>query len=102
MYTIRKNSLAALIVLLVPVLVSLHAAEAITDAQPAAPASLRLTLPPTVYAVPGVEMSLYFANVILAAPAEEFSFAVTCDVGETDAQRWKLNATAELDRKSVV
>lgn len=95
MYTIRRNSLAALIVLLVPVLTTLHAAETTPDAQPAAPASLRLTLPPTIYAVPGVEMSLYFANVILAGPTEEFSFAVTCDVGETDASRWKLNPTAK-------
>ena len=45
--------------------------------------------------MPGVETSLYFANAILAAPTAEFSFAVTCDVGETDANRWKLNATAQ-------
>lgn len=95
MCAIRRNRVAALILLLVPALASLHAAETTIEAQPATPASLRLTLPPTVYAVPGVEMSLYFANVILAPPTEEFSFAVTCDIGETDANRWKLNPTAK-------
>ena len=93
MNKITRHTLAALTALLVASLAAVHAAETITEPQPAAPASLRLTLPPTIYAVPGVDMSLYFANAILAGPTEEFSFAVTCDVGETDATRWKLNAT---------
>jgi len=95
MNRISRYNLAALITLLVASLAAVNAAEKTSEPEPAAPASLRLTLPPTVYAVPGVEVNLYFANVILAPPTEEFSFAVTCDVGETDAQRWKLNATAK-------
>ena len=95
MSTIRSNCLAALFVLLVPVLTTLHAAETITEPEHATSDYARLTLPTAICAVPGVETSLYFANAILAAPTAEFSFAVTCDVGETDANRWKLNATAQ-------
>jgi len=94
MSAIRRDYLAALFVLLVPVLTTLHAAETVTEPEHASSDFARLTLPTTIYAVPGVETSLYFANAILAAPTAEFSFAVTCDVGETDANRWKLNATA--------
>jgi hypothetical protein len=95
MSTIRRDYLAALFVLLVPVLTTLHAAETVTEPEHASSDFARLTVPTTIYAVPGVETSLYFANAILAAPTAEFSFAVTCDVGETDANRWKLNATAQ-------
>ncbi|MBI3881454.1 MAG: SGNH/GDSL hydrolase family protein [Verrucomicrobia bacterium] len=61
----------------------------------AANAPLRLTLPPTIYAVPGVEMSLYFSNAVLAAATDRLSFSVTCAVGQSDSVRWKLNATAK-------
>jgi lysophospholipase L1-like esterase len=88
-----RRTLTALTALLVTSLAALHAAD--VEAQRTAAAPPRLTLPPTIYAVPGVEMNLYFANVVLAAPTEELSFAVTCDVGDTDANRWKINATAK-------
>lgn len=55
---------------------------------------LRLTLPPTVYAVPGVPMNLHFANVVLAAPEAVPSFAVECGVGLSLSNRWTLTATA--------
>ena len=76
-----RHTLAVLTALLVAPLVAVRAAETIAEPGRAAPASLRLTLPPTIYAVPGVEMNLYFANAILAAPTEEYSFTATCDVG---------------------
>jgi lysophospholipase L1-like esterase len=87
--------LAALAALLVTPPAALHAAATTAESQRAATAPLRLTLPPAIYAVPGVEMSVYFSNAILAEATEHFSFAVTCDVGETDPSRWKLNATAQ-------
>lgn len=95
MKRIERQILLTLFVLLATLPAAPHAAE--TNAEPvqAATAPLRLTLPPAIYAVPGVEMSLYFANAILATPAEEFSFAVTCDVGQADAKRWKIIATAK-------
>ena len=55
----------------------------------------RLTLPPVIYAVPGVEMSLYFSNAVLAATNEALSFSENCAVGKGDSRRWKLNTTAK-------
>lgn len=57
--------------------------------------SLRLTLPPAIYAAPGVEMSVHFANTVLLAPGEEESitFRCECPVGRVDDWRWRLNAT---------
>lgn len=62
MSAIRRDYLAALFVLLVPVLTTLHAAETVTEPEHASSDFARLTLPTTIYAVPGVETSLYFAN----------------------------------------
>lgn len=52
----------------------------------------RLTLPPAVYAVPGVEMSLYFDNTVLVAPEQKVSFEVECALGTVEARRWTLKA----------
>ncbi|NLF70902.1 MAG: hypothetical protein GX575_17865 [Candidatus Anammoximicrobium sp.] len=90
-----RHALAALALLGAALLTPLPAAETDAAAEPATPAALRLTLPPTLYAVPGVEMNLYFANAVLAPATDELSFAVACEIGETDADRWKLNATAQ-------
>ncbi|MBL9142575.1 MAG: hypothetical protein JNM99_02735 [Verrucomicrobiaceae bacterium] len=54
--------------------------------------SLRLTLPPVCYAVPGVPMSLYFDNAVLTEQPESYRFEVSCDVGATEANRWTLTA----------
>ncbi len=63
-------------------------------ADAAQPRPYRLTLPPTIYAVPGVEMSLYFDNTVLVAPDQKVSFEVDCPLGSVDARRWKLTAEA--------
>ncbi|MEQ2005439.1 MAG: SGNH/GDSL hydrolase family protein [Limisphaerales bacterium] len=52
---------------------------------------LRLTLPPAIYAVPGVEMNLHFANTVLASNAP--TFAARCDLGRSLSNRWTLTAT---------
>ncbi|MFA6546238.1 MAG: SGNH/GDSL hydrolase family protein [Limisphaerales bacterium] len=54
---------------------------------------LRLTLPPTIYAVPGVPMNLHFANVVLATPDEAPAFNIECGIGKTLAKHWTLTAT---------
>ncbi|MFT5465088.1 MAG: lysophospholipase L1-like esterase [Verrucomicrobiales bacterium] len=56
---------------------------------------LRLTLPPAIYATPGVEMNLYFANVVLVEREREgdLEFSVKCEVGKSDKARWQLLAT---------
>lgn len=55
----------------------------------------RLTLPPVVYAMPGVEMSLYFENTVLVAEGQKVTFEVECALGTTEARRWTLNATEQ-------
>lgn len=65
---------------------------------------LRLTLPPTIYATPGVEMNLYFANTVLVEPGKEgeFKFTVDCEIGESDDERWSLTATpAEIGSHQI-
>jgi lysophospholipase L1-like esterase len=51
---------------------------------------LQLTLPPAIYAVPGVPMSLYFDNIVLTEKPEEYRFEVKCDVGVSEARRWTI------------
>ncbi len=52
--------------------------------------SLRLTLPPAWYGVPGVPMSLYYDNVVLTETPENYRFEVTCDIGKSEAKRWTV------------
>jgi lysophospholipase L1-like esterase len=55
----------------------------------------RLTLPPTVYAIPGVEMNLYFANTVLVAEGQKVAFEVECPLGKVEEHRWTLNAVEQ-------
>lgn len=57
-----------------------------------AEASVRLTLPPRIYAVPGVEMNVFFGNTILAEPGRKVSFECECPIGEVKKDRWTLVA----------
>lgn len=52
--------------------------------------SLQLTLPPVVYAVPGVPLSIYLDNIVLTEHPEEFRFEVQCDAGSVEATRWTI------------
>lgn len=56
----------------------------------AAEAPLHLTLPPAVYAVPGVPMSIYFDNIVLTEHPENLRFEVRCDAGKVEAARWTI------------
>ncbi|MCA9039270.1 MAG: hypothetical protein KDA65_02870 [Planctomycetaceae bacterium] len=49
---------------------------------------IQLTLPPAIYTVPNSEMSLYFQNSVLYEPASDLKFAVFCDIGHQQADRW--------------
>ena len=71
-------------------------------AEDAKVSALRLTLPPVVYAVPGVEMSIYFDNVILAPSTTALSFTVECDVGQSDKNRWTVKAHGWIDVLSPI
>jgi len=65
--------------------VVLSAATCLADG---AAGPLRLTLPPEVYAVPGVEMAVYYDNVVLTETPDAYRFEPTCDVGAAEKRRW--------------
>jgi lysophospholipase L1-like esterase len=67
--------------------------SAVAEEGPGGP--LRLTLPPEFYAVPGVETSLYYDNVVLTETPEAYRFAVTCDLGASEERRWTVTPAAE-------
>lgn len=54
------------------------------------PTSLRLTLPPVVYATPGVAMSIYHDNVVLTQTPGAYRFEFHCPIGESEADRWTV------------
>ena len=56
---------------------------------------LRLTLPVEFYAVVGVEMNVYFDNIVLTETPDDYRFEFVCDVGQTDERRWRLTATEQ-------
>jgi len=57
-------------------------------------AALRLTLPPVVYAVPGVETGVYFDNLILSPDSAAYRFRVGGRRGTADAARWTFTPSA--------
>ena len=63
---------------------------------------LRLTLPAEMYAVVGVEMNVYFDNVVLTQTPEKFSFEFGCDVGSVEVRRWRcLPETRDVGRHKL-
>jgi len=49
---------------------------------------LRWILPADLYAVPGVEMNVYFDNIILHPRSETLLCDVDCDLGTQQSERW--------------
>ena len=56
---------------------------------------LRFVLPKDLYAVPGVEMNVYFDNIVLATHSDRLLFDVDCDLGVQQTERWTCLPTAE-------
>lgn len=52
------------------------------------PASIRLAMPPAIYATPGVEANLYVDNVVLVVNAANYVFDVNCEKGIQQSERW--------------
>ena len=52
--------------------------------------TLHLTLPPTFYAVPGVEMNIYYDNIVLTETPEKYHFTVKGGIGKSEERRWTV------------
>lgn len=78
--------------LLIPVIVSvLLTRPGIASADDVAEADmLHLTLPPHIYAVPGLESSVYFDNVVLTQTPDAYRFEVDCAIGTSEDRRWTV------------
>ena len=50
--------------------------------------TVKLQLPPAIYAVPGVESCIYFDNVVRVINPANYVFDVTCSKGRNDQKRW--------------
>jgi len=59
-----------------------------TDTSKPFPGAIRLLLPPRIYAVPGIEMNVYFDNVCLVLNPANYVFDVTCPKGIQQVERW--------------
>jgi len=59
------------------------------------PGPVRLLLPPRIYAVPGIEMNVYFDNVSLMLNPGNYAFGVTCAKGKQQVERWTFVPTEQ-------
>ncbi|MBQ9337318.1 MAG: SGNH/GDSL hydrolase family protein [Lentisphaeria bacterium] len=75
------KSLSALLVLLAG---TLAAAE-----------DVKLLVPEKIYAVPGVEMNVYFNNIVTVVNPANYVFDVDCPKGRNDLKRWRFTPTKE-------
>ena len=53
---------------------------------------IQLTLPPAVYAVPGIEIGIYYDNIVLDKKSKELRFKFECRIGRQEERRWILIA----------
>jgi lysophospholipase L1-like esterase len=76
-------------------------APAVGEAPPAAAvtaadaAAIELTLPPVLYAVPGLETNIYFENTVLVINPANLAFDVTCAKGMQHHERWTFTPKPE-------
>jgi len=56
---------------------------------PAPRKKIPLLLTERIYAAPGLECNLYFNNIVTTVNVRNYAFEVVCDMGRTDADRWR-------------
>ncbi len=56
-------------------------------------AEIDLFLPEVIYAVPGVEMNVYFDNLVQVTNSANYVFDVNCPKGRNDQLRWRFLPT---------
>ena len=72
------------------VMLALLAAGMLTAAE-----NVRLLIPEKIYAVPGVEMNVYFNNVVTVVNPANYVFDVDCEKGRNDLKRWRFTPKKE-------
>ena len=65
-----------------------QATKEIPKTQAAEQNSVKLLLPPALYAVPGTELNVYFDNIVLVQDIKDWNFDVDCSYGRQDMDRW--------------
>lgn len=67
------------------------------EAAPAtdAAASLRPILPADIWAVPGIDTSVYFDNIVLSPNSGALLWDVDCPIGTQQTERWTVTPVAE-------
>lgn len=88
-----RKAVAVLLTLMVLATMALAAEKPAPTPEDDFPGPLRLTLPKTIYAVPGMECNVYFDNVALAMNPANYVFDVTCRQGMQQAERWTFTPT---------
>ena len=61
----------------------------------AAAEDVRLLVPEKIYAVPGVEMNVYFNNIVTVINPANYVFDVDCKKGRNDLKRWRFTPRKE-------
>ncbi len=57
--------------------------------------NVKLFVPEKIYAVPGVEMNVYFQNIVTVVNPDNYVFDVDCPKGRNDLKRWRFTPTAK-------
>ena len=55
-----------------------------------AAADVKLLVPEKIYAVPGIEINLYFNNIVTVINPANYVFDVDCEKGRNDLKRWRF------------